>query len=248
MHKLKFLFGRLFDMDYKNLIVIARKVSKKAKKSFPAVFIDIIRCGIKYQAGYYDYQEFEFYNLDAEQRKTYLTRGKNNEIIRIFNDLSKAHVFDDKDEFNTKFREFVKREWLKLDGNNMDAFIKFFAENGIIIAKPLDGEGGDGVGKYKYESEEEAAKLYDQLMANDQRLVEQCIVQNKAFDKLYSGSVNSLRVFSFYENGNVHILQAVLKIGNGGVVDNFSGGGMYTFVDKDGCVYAGAIDKEDNIL
>ena len=26
------------------------------------IVIDMIRCGIKYQAGYYDYQEFEFSN------------------------------------------------------------------------------------------------------------------------------------------------------------------------------------------
>lgn len=248
MQKIKYLFKRIIELDYKNMMRIAGSVSKKSGKFFPAVVIDMMICGLKYQAGYYDYQEFEFYNLNSEQRKTYLTRGKNNEIIRRFNDKSKFHIFENKDEFHAMFKEFTKRDWLKLDGNNANDFVSFLEKNQQIIVKPVAGEGGEGIRKCKYTNREDAEALYGELMANGQNLAEQYIVQNKEFDKLYSGSVNSLRVYSFIENGNVHILQMILKIGNGGIVDNFSGGGMYTFVDEKGYVCVGAIDKADNVF
>ena len=41
---------------------IAKAISKKTKKNYISIVIDMIKCGFKYQAGYYDYQEFEFYN------------------------------------------------------------------------------------------------------------------------------------------------------------------------------------------
>ena len=63
----------------------------------------MVNCGLRYQAGYYDYQEFEFYNLNSEQRKTYLTRGKNNEIIKQFNDKTQFHIFENKDEMYEKY-------------------------------------------------------------------------------------------------------------------------------------------------
>jgi hypothetical protein len=66
-------------------------------------------------------------------------------------------------------------------------------------------------------------------------------------DELYNKSVNTMRMFTFYKDGESYFLQAVLKIGNGGVVDNFSSGGMYTYVSSDGDVYVDAIDREDNI-
>ena len=47
--------------------------------------------------------------------------------------------------------------------------------------------------------------------------------------------------------GNVDFSDWVLKIGNNSNVDNFSSGGMYTFVDEEGGVYVPAIDKEGNI-
>ena len=67
-------------------------------------------------------------------------------------------------------------------------------------------------------------------------------------NKLYDKSVNSLRMFTFINDKDSYFLQAILKIGNGGVVDNFSSGGMYTYVDENGIVFVNAIDKEDNIF
>ena len=66
-------------------------------------------------------------------------------------------------------------------------------------------------------------------------------------NKLYEKSVNTLRMFTFIKDGKAHFLQAILKVGNGGVIDNFSNGGMYTYVDDEGIVFAPAIDREDDI-
>ena len=248
MGKVKYLAKRIMKLDYKNMFKIAKKVGKKINKNYILVLMDMVRCGLKYQAGYYDYQEFEFYNLNKEQRKTYLTRGKNNEIIKKFNDKSKFYLFDDKAQFCATFDKFLKRKWMVLDGNNFEEFNNFLKENKVIIVKPTDGEGGQGVEKIRFESEEENKKLYQKLIDNNQTLVEQCIKQHEELNKLYPESVNSMRMFTFYKDGKSYFLQALLKFGNGGVVDNFSSGGMYTYVDENGCVYVGAIDKDDNIF
>ncbi len=75
------MLARILKMNYFKMFRIAGAVSKKCDKSFVGVVKDMVHCGMKYQAGYFDYQEFEFYNLNEEQRATYLTRGKNNAII-----------------------------------------------------------------------------------------------------------------------------------------------------------------------
>ena len=98
MGKIKYLFKRIIKMDYKNMFKIAKDIGKKINKNYIVILIDMIKCGLKYQAGYYDYQEFEFYNLNKEERKTYLTRGKNNEIVKRFNDKTSFHKFENKVE------------------------------------------------------------------------------------------------------------------------------------------------------
>ena len=248
MDKLKYLIKRIIKMDYKNMFRIAKKIGKKTNKNYIFIILDMIRAGIKYQAGYYDYQEFEFYNLNRKQRKTYLTRGKNNQIIKKFNDKSKFYLIDNKENFYRGYKEFIKRDWILLNGKNFDEFEQFLEKNKIAIVKPVDGEGGKGVEKIENINLNENRILYEKLVKNKQNIVEQCIMQHKELNKLYSDSVNSLRMFTFYKEGKVYFLQAILKIGNGGVVDNFSSGGMYAYVDENGYVYTEAIDREDNIF
>lgn len=226
---------------------IAKAISKKTNKNTYLIVIDMIKCGLKYQAGYYDYQEFEFYNLNNDERKTYLTRGKNNEIVKKFNDKSSFHKFENKAEFNSIFNKYLKRNWMVLNNNNYADFEKFLKTNKAIIVKPIDDEGGNGVEKFVYSNDLNCQELYNKLIDNGQLLIEECIKQHSDMNILYDKSVNTMRMFTFYKDGESFFLQAVLKIGNGGIVDNFSSGGMYTYVSDTGDVYVEAIDKNDNI-
>ena len=245
MRKLKYVWGRIIHMDYRNMIKIAKKVSKKAHKSFLWIFCDMIYCGFRYQAGYYDYQEFEFYHLKKEERKTFLTRGINNSIIKKYNDRAYWYLFDDKIIFNKRFSNYVKRDWISLKEATVDEFEQFLIGKEEIIAKPVDGNGGTGVEKISVDSTD-MRTLYERLKNNKQYLVEEVIKQHKNLQELYPGSVNTLRMFTFSINGKAYLLQSLLKIGNGGVIDNFSGGGMYTFTNEKGQVLVPAIDKDDH--
>ena len=135
-----------------------------------------------------------------------------------------------------------------LENNNIDEFVQFFATHPSIIVKPVDASGGKGIEKFEFVNEDEAKKLYNILVEHNQLLVEECIKQHSTMNSLYDKSVNTLRMFTFIKDGTPYFLQAVLKIGNGGVVDNFSSGGMYTYVDENGTVFVEAIDQADNIF
>ena len=233
-------------MDFKNMFKISRKVAKKAHKLTIYILIDMIICGFKYGAGYYDYQEFEFYNLTKEERKTYLTRTKNNQIVKTYNDKSLFYKFDNKEEFNNIFKKFLKRDFIVINENSYKEFTKFIEKHNPIIVKPIDGSGGKGVEKYEIDEDSNTKALFNTLLIRKQLLIEECITQHEDINKLYADSVNSLRIFTFFDGKESHILNSVFKIGNGGVTDNFSSGSMYTFVDDNGVVICPAIDQDDN--
>ena len=245
MKKIKFLFKALVNMNIKNMFKVAKSISKKAKKPTFIIIMDMINCGIKYQAGYMDYQEFEFYLLNRKQRKTYLTRGKNNALVKKYNNKNYWYLLQDKVEFNKKFEKYLKRDWLDLRTSSLEQFKDFVNKKDFIIAKELDNCGGKGIDKIKIDMKN-LRKTYDQLLLNKQYLVEDLIIQNKKVNKLYSGSVNTLRLFTFFDGENAHVINCIFKIGNNGFVDNFSSGGMYTFVDEKGKIIVPAIDVDDN--
>lgn len=245
MKKFGFLLKVFRISSFKTLFMIADKISKDKNKIKLFVIIDMIYCGIRYGTAFYDYQEFEFYNLNSKQRKTYLTRGINNKIVRTYNNKEYWYIFNDKFIFNEKFKEFINRETINLNSATLDDFAEFVKNKDKIIAKPNCGEGGKGIKLIKINKN--IKKTYNDLIKENICLIEEVISQHKDLNKLYDKSVNSLRMFTFNDGKKAHFLQAILKLGNGGFVDNFSSGGMYCFADKNGKIITPAIDQADNI-
>ena len=233
------------NINLSNMMKVVDEIHNKTNINKNYLIMDMIICSNKYGTGYYDYQEFEFYNLNKIERKTFLTRVKNNAIVRKFNNKDFFKYFDDKKEFNKIFNKYLKRDWLYLN-NNYDDFVKFCEDKKEFIAKPIDGCGGVGVELIKIDKRS-LKKIYNTLIESNRLLVEEKIIQNKILAKLNKSSVNTLRIVTFFDGNKVHVLNNVFKIGNGGVTDNFSSGSMYTFIE-DGRIIVPAIDREDNIF
>lgn len=238
-----YLFERICRMDKRAFLRAVGYVHERSGKSYVGVLWDMVYCGFKYQSGYSDYVEFEFYRLNAEQRGTYLTRGKNNRLIKKYNLRECCGVLEDKSVFNQQFNQYLHREWIDLRCCSFEDFCAFADRHSVIVGKVVNGEGGYGVDVYRTGGVKR--KLYRLLLRRGETLVEECIMQNAEMSRLYDGAVNTLRLFTFCDGVQSYYLNGVLKIGNGGSVDNFSSGGMYTFVNEDGVVDTPAIDKND---
>lgn len=247
MKKINYLLKRIFHMDYKRFFNTIKEVQKKNHKSKIFIFFDVVYCGIKYQAGYLDYLLFEMYDLNKEQRKTILTRGINNAYIRNYNNKNYTYLFREKVEFNRTFKDYIKREWILLNGSNRDAFYKFIKDKKEIFAKPLNGTHGDNMQKIKVK-EWNNKDLYQYLMDNHLFLIEELVIQNEIMNKLNPSSINTIRIISIYKNKKSKIIAAYLRIGCGKIVDNFNAGGMTAPIDiKTGKICFPAVNKKNEV-
>lgn len=243
MSKISYLMKRISKMSYKSLFDTAKEISKKTNKPYLTILTDIIYCGIKYEAGYVDYKLFEMYKLNKDERKTIVTRGKNNKIIKKVNNMNEAYKFEDKALFNKLYDKYLNRKWLLLD-NNLEEFKNFVKEEKEIIVKPLSLSCGKGVEKIKI-VKKDIEKLYKRLIENNQILVEQVAQQHKDISKVYPYAVNTVRVVTL----NKKVVAAFIRFGNNkNVVDNFNHGGMVTTINiETGIVEFPAIDKSGNV-
>lgn len=245
-----YVLRRLLDMNYKAMFDKINYLHKKTGKSRLFLLRDMQKCAVNYGAGYMDYDLFEMYDLTDAQRDTYLTRGRNNELIRKYNNPEFVHVFNNKDEFNEKFGQFLNRDWVLVKQENKEAVLAFLHKHPRFIAKPVDGCCGKGVEIFEtadYGSEE---KMYEHLLALPNGVeLEELIVQHEAVSAVYPDSINTVRTVSITKDGVPHIICTYFRIGNGGRhVDNFNSGGMVAPVDeKTGIVKDRAIDKQKNL-
>lgn len=248
MGRVKYYFTRLMHMNYGAMIKAVGEVHKRSKKSRVIIFFDMIGCSIKYQAGYMDYKVFYFENLTKEQRASLVTRGVNNAYIKKLNNPAYNHLFENKKEFNDKFKEYLKRDFIDLEQSDYEEFLNFIEKNPTFMAKPKDGQCGKDIEKVTIKNDTVKTELYKKLKENRQFLLETYVVQHHKLSELYPKSVNTIRMVTMRVNGKTTIAYRVIRIGNkDNVVDNFNHGGMFSVVDENGVITKPAIDKEGNI-
>lgn len=234
-------------IDFKNWMRVSKNVAKRAHKPRALILLDMAQCGLRYQIGYNDYDWGDFYMLNHKQRKTMLSRGINNKIIAKYNNREFYKYFDDKGLFYKTYDEFLHRDWLDRRYADQEDLKKFIEKHSEFIVKPADGHGGADVEKLSA-SPEDANELYKKLLDKGQNLGEEIIVQHKEMGRLHPESVNTMRIFSFFDGEKGHIVQAVLKMGrHNAITDNFSGGGRYTFLDNDGVALYPATNSDGEI-
>ncbi len=247
MGKLRYFFRRLKRMDFGAMLRTASMLHHKTGKSRLWLLMDMVRCAMRYNAGYIDYKIAEFYRLTPAQRATQITRGISNGIVARMNDKAYWHFFDNKAEFNALFAAQVKRAWIDLTQADADAFADFLRGKGPLICKPIDGSSGQGIQKVMPDAFSDPASLYARLLAEGVGIVEECVVQHPALAALCPTSVNTLRVATLLGDKKEGIVYAYLRIGNGKVMDNVDCGGMAAPVDLDTGVLCGVgADKQGN--
>ncbi len=248
MRKLRYLWNRITNMDYKKMYETAKIVHQRCGKNTLATMADMIWCGFKYMAGYMDYLVFEFYRLNRKQRATYVTRGVNDRIVRALNQEEYRECFHDKIKFFRLFSNYLGREWMDLRDHTAEDFALFLEKADRIVVKPIDGTGGKGIEMHDVAEIDDPTSFFERVVKEKKYLVEQYVTQHHEISEIYPRSVNTIRLVTILSGDEVHLVFSSIRIGNGKTVDNLNSGGMAAIVDETtGCISTVAADKEGKI-
>ena len=232
MSRLSYFFKRLFKMDWKAMWKTAGLLHERSGKSRIWLLCDMLRCAVKYNAGYVDYKIAQMYKLNDAQRKTVITRGISNSIVRRMNDKAYWHFFDDKTQFNELFKEWIPRKWLLINADTPLDKLEDMMALPALIGKPLEGSSGQGILKFTPEDWKGGAKAFRQLLMDKNiGILEEIVVQHPEMARMCPTSVNTCRIATLLGDKKQGIVYAFLRIGNGKVMDNVDCGGMAARID-----------------
>ena len=248
MGRIQYLLKRLLKMDYKAMWKTTGLLKERSGKGRLWLLCDMFRCAVKYNAGYVDYKIAEMYRLNDAQRRTVITRGISNNIVRRMNNKAYWHFFDDKAQFNTLFADQVKRDWLLFNQETTEEQLSAFLEDKLqAIWKPLEGSSGQGIERYTKADWQDAATFYQKLKKAAPGILEEIVIQHEAMASLCPTSVNTVRIATLLGDKQQGIVYAFLRIGNGKVMDNVDCGGMAARVDlASGKLLTVGADKQGN--
>lgn len=243
---LSYFLSRLRRLNLANMRRMASQIAHSGETWMPTpiVMLDMALCAIRFYAGYYDYHEWDFHLLTWKQRATYLTRPQANQLTVRYNDLAYAHFFRNKVEFDTRFDRWLGREWLDVREVTPDELGAFVARHGTVFLKDPQNLGGYGLEKVEASQVTDAAEFHARLLRTGQVLVEQYLTQHPELMRLSPKSVNTLRVITYFDGTDVHVLANAFKMGAGADLDNFGQGGIQTTVYDHGLLPYGAFAKD----
>ena len=118
---------------------------------------------------------------------------------------------------------------------------------GRVVFKPSrNSQGGRGI--YFYDlTRASADELKSKMAGHDDFIIQEVVSQHECLSKIHDKSVNTVRVMTFYYQGQAHILSSVLRMGrDGSRVDNASSGGIFCGIDDEGRLKETAYDTKGN--
>lgn len=221
--KLKYGLRVLRQASLGKFFGVVSETHRLSGKSRLGCMADILRCMKKFDAGYYDYLIFHFWELTDEQKDTYLTRFRNKRLLNLVNDESFSHIFNNKNEFNEVFKDYIGREFIDMKTASREDVIGFFNTRDEIFAKMTDLSCGIGSELLKTADFESADAFYDYVSEKGFGTLEDVIKNHPALAKIYDGAADTMRMITLIDNDGVpHLIYAVQKFGiNGRIVDNF---------------------------
>lgn len=231
--------------NYKRYYNDLKELSKKNHKSAFLMFVDTAISCVIFKSGLQDYLNYKFYDKSFKERSTYATIGYQHKFYLLAANYEYAPFFSNKVNFNHNFKKFVKRECRSYQ-DGLEEITKFIKEHKEIVRKPISGLGGANVEKIETKNIKNIKEFYENLN-KDNCLIEELIIQNKEWEVLNPGSINTVRVVTKCVDGKSDILFAAVRIGSGNsLVDNFHSGGVGVNVNiEKGILEGKAIDKKN---
>ena len=142
-------------------------------------------------------------------------------------------VFREKNLFNDKFFDYIKRDWVYMKDATEDDFISFCKNNTTYIEKPVDSWNGKGVQKKNISPETDLRELFKEYSGKP-LILEEYLTACELMQKLHPASLNTIRVATVLneKNDEAKVVAAVLRIGSGNnIVDNLNSGGLCAAID-----------------
>jgi len=198
------------------------------------ILCDFAFCKVFLGCNMEEYRLYGFYKYKNTYRKGFIL--KKHKKTRLYS-MNPTRFALHKKEAYKLIRRGIKRELLYLPEAGEQQFLEFVRKHKKVITKPDIGSLGWNVKLFEYTNDAEALAYFHSLKR--ETICEEYIIQHEKMSSLNPSSVNSVRVVTLFDDGELIIMGAFLRMGGkaDSVVDNICDYGI-----------AGVIDPETGVV
>ncbi|SEP83453.1 sugar-transfer associated ATP-grasp domain-containing protein [Butyrivibrio sp. TB] len=185
----------------------------------------------KYRQTFQEYYYcYKFQLLTEKEKKSFLTMRDLQFVLRKYKLYypEQWSITGNKIKTIEEFRDFVKRDWMKVDSKTNPEEVQDFINRFDVIVKPIDGESGKGVYKIQKGG---THQIFDGKLPV---ILEECVSNIEELKEYHPSSLNTIRVVTISNGRQSKIFGAFFRTGNNNsVFDNADAGGVFAEIDVD---------------
>lgn len=199
------------------------------------VINDVLKSILVYDIKPEEYFRYDFLSKSSYSRALIVGEKRRMKCFRdIVNNNEAWKLYTNKYATYKKFSNYYHREVIEINGvEDRDLFINFANHHSRFIVKPVNNYSGKGIFVVDLLKEKRSLEdIFSDIVMVGHSVIEECIVQSSTMASFHSNSVNTIRFVTFYNNGKLNMMFALLRMGQGGnFVDNAGAGGICASVD-----------------
>lgn len=229
--------------------------AKTTGRSKPSLVFDMLVSVFRHNISLLDYFYFRFYKLERSERLKWAGTGYLYEYQLKMNPRQTRMVLEDKIQFLERYKPFISRKHADIQTVKEDREILndlLGNDSGRLVLKGSRGQVGAEVEVVSC-SDFTAPDLLAYMQEKNFDLLEEYVIQHPTIMALSSTGLNTLRVFTQIQEGEIHFLGARFRISVNSPVDNMGAGNLAAPVNLDTGVLSGPgvysdITREDEAV
>lgn len=231
--RLQYLVYYLTKLDRKKFKLFIDFAKTACGKSRFFLLCDSVISVFIYNISLLEYFQFRFFEKNKTERKKWAGSGFLYEYQLKMNPRSVRIILQDKIKFLNHFRSFVKRNFADLQTLKLDHDITngLLANNsGKLVLKGSRGQVGAEVEIISCK-DFVPETLIKYMISKKYDLAEEYVKQHAEMMELSPSGLNTVRILTQLDEGNVYILGARLRVSVNSPVDNMAAGNLAAYID-----------------
>ncbi|MDD6272311.1 MAG: hypothetical protein PUA90_02185 [bacterium] len=166
-----------------------RIITKNTNKIYIIILLDILLCKILYNTSSYEYRIYEFYNINHNKRKTYLSKYRYELKRKIHNNKKILNVINNKEKLNLRLKKYLNREVVNVNSLSYKEFENIMFETKKILCRSINSKFIDSYKIFNLEDFRGPGFILEKIKDDKLLLVEKSFNQNKTLNKISSSLV-----------------------------------------------------------
>ena len=192
-----------------------------------------------------EYYTFRFWEKDISEKRSFLTNKERIRVLNNLNNVESQDILKDKAKCYQILNKYFQRQQVVIEKiEDYEMLKRFCYRKKVFVKKPFAESFGKGIEPVYVGKNTDYKKLTEKLLSECGKFVaEELIVSHWRMKRLNPGSVNTVRIETFFDGEKVEFISAFMRIGKeGSFVDNGGAGGIGVSIDvhtgivtSDGC-------------